>query len=237
MSLGKLTDAGHLGEQFKDMTIEEFKDMARATFWQTYGRYESATGQMYCELEHNGDADHTKGSVKWRKGITNGEVLEDEVLERDEAIPKFFELIDKGYTLAFHGITDSDFKKGFAEQAKGFSQIKRDGLLGMYVNGKKFVRVNENVDKTYSIEHGYDGLLTGAERGLNESEALAGLQKALDDGFVRDGQPEPELNFNPFEAWGIGAESSENDSELEKSEPKLAEGQFDMSAFEGMFDD
>lgn len=233
MSIGKLSDAGHLGEAFKGLTLEEFKKKAEETFWMTYGRYENASGKMYCELEHNGaDDNHEAGSVKWRKGVTGGKVLEDEVLERPQAIGKFFRMVDKGYSLVFNAITSADFETKRLEQVETFSPMKREGLLGEYIKGSESFRVNE-YGGLYSVERLFDGMITGGKHELTEADARAELELALEEGFVREGADEPESSFDPFAAWrvdDVADEDAEKDSGTDADVP-------DMSALLKAFDD
>jgi len=236
MSIGKLSDAGHLGEQFKDMTLEQFKDHIKKTFYQAYGRYENASGKMYVEIEHNGAVDnHEAGSVKWRKGETgNPELIEDLVLEREQAIPKFFmEVVEKGYSIVFSAITPDDFTKGHEKQELAKSAMAREGLLGIYVRGKEFFRVNE-YEGNYSVERGYDSMITKGKHQLTESEARLEIDLALAEGFRREGEEEEIECVNPFAAWGVtNDEAAETNVELQNKPPK--EGEFNINGFAAMF--
>lgn len=202
MSLGKLTDAGHLGEEFKGMTIEQFLKKIEEMFYKAYGRYENASGKMYVEIEHNGaDDNHEQGAVRWRKGITDGEVLEDVILERRQAIPRFAEVVHKGYYLVFNAVTPADFERENEKHRNTFSAMKREGLLGEYVRGEhESFRVNE-YEGVYSVERLYDGSITAGRHGLSEADARAELEKARAEGFCRESDTLIQTSINPFAAW------------------------------------
>lgn len=227
MSLGNLSDAGHLGEKFKGMTIAEFLEEIQKSFYRAYGRYENASGKMYIELEHNGDADnHEHGSVKWRKGETGGELLEEETLERPQAIIRFTEIVHRGYYLAFNAITAEDFERERAKQLEGFSAIKREGVLGKYVRGEKEIFRLGEYQGVYSAERLYDGLITAGKHGLSEEEARAELASAIEQGFHRDGDEAVVVSSNPFAAWEVDTvadEDAERDSGKDADVPDMSE--------------
>jgi hypothetical protein len=200
MSLGKLSDVGDMGELGKGLTLAEFKAELEKAFWQAYGRYENASGKLWIEIEHNGDADFNAGSVKWRKGeVGNPELLEDLILERKEALVKFANLMNKGYSIVFRAVTTADFEKNNEKRLAEQSSITREGLLGTYYRGQSFFRLSEFGD-VYSAERGYDGVIMSAKHELDEAAARLELNAALEDGFRRKGE-EIEESFDPFAAW------------------------------------
>lgn len=232
----KKNDAGSIAEEFKGMTLEAFKELARREFYSTYGKYENASGKMFIELEHDGDAeDHTKGSVKWRKGLRGqDELLEDLTLTRDEAIPRYFELIEKGYSRTFKAITAEDFAKENEAQRLAQGEMMREGLLGVYYKGKAFFRVNEYEKGEFSIERGYDGQIIEGQHECEEWQAKMELDKALMEGYRKEGEEEVEDAVFSFDAFDIEIQGNEF-AEERKATPK--EGEFNFGAFSEMFDD
>lgn len=231
MSLGKLSDDGNLGEEFKDLTLAEIKTKLEETFYKAYGRYENVSGKMWIELYHNGDADdHTKGSVVWKKGtIGQIELDEDEILEREKAILRFIRLMQKGYSLVFQAVTKEDMDKHNALRVTAQSNAQREGWLGIYYKGKSFFRINEYSKGQFYIERGYDGTVseTSVE---SEGGAKFELDIALTQGYHREGEDADEY-VNPLEAFGYEVEDT---IESVEQKAKPVEGEMPDSFFEMM---
>lgn len=220
------------------LTLEQFKDFVKQKFYTQYGRWENASGKMFVELEHNGDADdHNTGSVKWRKGIRldsgESDITEDVVLERTEAIPRYSSLVHKGYSRIFPAITAEDFEKENQKRRSLESALQREGLLGLYYKGdKEFFRLSEFERGLYSAERGYDGCITSGKHELTVSSARCELDFALAEGFRREGEELPDLCMNPLEAFGVEIQGNIAIDEA-RATPK--EGEFNMGGFAEMF--
>lgn len=214
MSIGKIADASNFGDDFKDLSLEQIKEKLKAKFYTAYGRYSNVSGKMWLELYHNGGDDHTKGSVVWRRGtVGKAELDEDEILDREVAIPRFMELMRKGFSLEFNGVTKEDIEKYNALRITSQSNAQREGWLGIYYKGKSFFKVNEYSKGQFYIERGYDGI-TSESSIESEGGARFELDDALDKGFRREDENEGEY-VNPLEAFGC-----ELDNTLEAIEHK-----------------
>lgn len=201
MSIGKITDSSSFGDEFKDLTPEQIKEKLKEKFYIAYGRYSNVSGKMWLELYHNGGDDHTKGSVIWKRGTVGKDVLdEDEILDREVAIPRFMELMRKGFSLDFNGVTKEDIDKYNALRITAQSNAQREGWLGIYFKGKSFFKVNEYSKGQFYIEKGYDGI-TSESSIESEGGARYELEDALDKGFRREDENEGEY-LNPLEAFG-----------------------------------
>ncbi len=233
MSLGKVSGVGNLGSELEGLTPEQIKSAIKEKFSKVYGRYENVSGRMWAELYHN-EGDKTEGDVIWRKG-TGDEITEELILEVPQAIMKFMELVHKGYSEEFKGVTQADIDKGNAMRKQKQSAPQREGWLGIYYKGSHFFRISQFKADDYYIEYGYDGCPT---RTMNENEGGARyeLDMALSKGFRRKGEEEVEFT-NPMEAFGLELDTMEAQDEEKRlaqraSEP--ADGDLPDSFFEMM---
>jgi hypothetical protein len=232
MSLGKTSEVGQLGKVFEGLTFEEIKEKIIQKFSEAYGRYENISGKMWVEVYHN-EGDKTNGNVIWRKG-TLDEVTEETILSIPQAIGRFMNMIEKGYSLSFKGVTQSDMDKGNAVRLETQSTPKKQGLLGTYYKGGSFIRFNQFKADEYYIEYGYDSAVTRTEI-ENESGLRFELNKALANGFTRDGLDNTFVN--PMEAFGLGLdtlEANEEQERLAKEATKPVDGELPNDFFDLM---
>lgn len=233
MSLGKVNNAGKLGAEFEGLTPEQIRQKIVQKFSESYGRYENVSGKMWAEVYHNENSVDDTDKVIWRKG-TGDEVTEDLTLSHPQAILKFMELVYKGYSLDFKGVTQSDIDKGNALRREQMTAPEREGWLGTYVKGNHFFRINTFKRDEYYVEWGYDGCTTQTSV-ENEGGARFELDMAKSKGFRREGDVEADF-VNPLEAFGleldtIEAGEEELRKEAKKSEPvdgELPDDFFDM---------
>lgn len=232
MSLGKVSGVGKLGAELEGLTPDQIKAKIVESFSKVYGRYENVSGRMWAEVYHN-EGDQTEGQVIWRKG-TGDEITEDLILTHPQAILKFMELVHKGYSQEFIGVTQVDIDKGNAMRRQGLSAPQREGWLGIYYKGDHFFRISQFKANDYYIEYGYDGCPTRTSN-ENEGGARFELDMALSKGFKRKGEAELEFT-NPLEAFGLELDTVEADEERirlaeRKSEPadgELSDEFFDL---------
>lgn len=227
MSLSKVSEVGNLGDDFKGLTLQQIKDKICEKFYVVYGRYENVSGTMWVEVYHKGSEDYSQGEVIWRKGTINkSELDEDEILTREVAIPKFIDLINKGYSLEFKAVTQSDMDTQNALRIEQQSTLKREGWLGIYYRGDSFFRISQFKKDEYYIEQGYDGVTINTSF-ETEAGAKYELDMALSEGFRREGIEEAIL-VNPLEAFGLVLDTIET----QKAIP--AEGDLPSDFFELM---
>lgn len=208
MSLGKVSGVASLGNELEGLTPEQIKEKVIQKLSEVYGRYENVSGKMWVELYHN-EGDRELGDVIYRRG-TDNTVDEETILTHPQAIIKFMEMVHRGYSVVFKGVTQSDMDKGNAMRVQRQSNLQREGLLGNYYKGNHFFRISQFKADDYYIEYGYDGCPT---RTMNENEAGARfeLDIALSKGFRREGAEDTLELINPLEAFGIELESEEAD--------------------------
>lgn len=220
MSLGKVNKIGNLGKEFEGLTPDQIKAKIVQKFSESYGRYENVSGKMWAEVYHNEKSVDDTDKVIWRKG-TGDEVTEELTLSHPQAILKFMELVYKGYSLDFKGVTQSDIDKGNALRRERMTAPEREGWLGTYVKGDHFFRINTFKRDEYYIEYGYDGCPT---RTMIENEAGARfeLDMAKSKGFRREGA-EDEYFVNPLEAFGLELDTIEAQEEAVRQEEKAKE--------------
>lgn len=229
MSLGKVGKVGNIGEEFEGLTPEQIKAKVIEHFSKVYGRYENVSGKMWAEVYHNENASEDDvNKVIWRKG-TGDEVTEDRAVSHPEAILRFMDLVKKGYSLTFKGVTQSDIDKGNAVRVQHLSAPQREGWLGTYHKGDHFFRISQFKADDYYIEYGYDGCTTRTSN-ENEGGARYELDVALSKGFKREG--EDDYFVNPLEAFGIELDTIEAREEADKPKPTadgdLPDDFFDM---------
>lgn len=198
-------------KEFEGLTLEQIKEKITEQFYSVYGHYESTSGKMWFEVFHRNSADadnseFTKGDVIWRKGI--GEEMEsEEIMSREDAITRYMRAIKGGFSQVFKAVTAEDIDKGNELRLMRQSIGKREGWLGTYLDGKRFLRISQFREADYYIELGYDGIVTET-RIASEYEVRLKLELALDEGFVKEGtNVEDDNEYNPLEAFGIFTES------------------------------
>jgi len=232
MSIAKTSETGDLGSEFEGLTPKQIKEKLIETFYKAYGRYHNVTGKMWVEIYHNGDpTDTRKGMVIWRKGTyEQDELLEDEILEREVAIPRFISLMGRGYTRLFEAIGQSEMDTHNKLRLAKQSTAEREGWIGVYYKGKSFFRLNEFSRGEFYIERGYDGAVHETSK-ESEGGAKYELEIALADGYRKVGEGEEEVDFvNPLEAFGINLTDT-IEAQEEQSKPKdgeLPDSFFDM---------
>ncbi len=227
-SLTKANDAGEIAKEFEGLSIEEFKKMLIQKFFCVYGRYENYSRKLFFELYHSGktkDGEPLEGSVVWRKGEVDGEV-EEEVLERPDAIKRFTGTLEKGYTRVFKGVTREEVEKETAIHLSKRTALAREKALGIYYKGKSFFRLAEYTIGLYSVEKGYDGALFSGQHQLTEAEARCELAFALAEGYVREGVDAEEINVNPLAGFGVEVKDNK---EIEEVQTRPKEGEFNLS--------
>lgn len=188
---GSPTDAGDISPEFAGKTFEEFKKFVTKQFHATYGRYENNSGTLFFEVYHSetapdGYPDET--GVRWRKGLVGKEdEAEDEVIMVPTAITRYADIVGRGYTRIFKGVTEGDMENGRERLRVQMSAPAREGLLGTYRRGDSFVRVSEYKKGEYSLERGCGLIVNEGRHGLNETEFRGALAAILDEGFSMDG--------------------------------------------------
>lgn len=235
MSMGKVRGVGNLGKELEGLTPTQIKAKIIEKFSTVYGRYENVSGKMWAEIYHN-EGDTTEGQVIWRKGtIGQTDFTEDLILSHPHAILKFMELVHKGYSVEFKGVTQADMDKGNAMRLQSQSAPQREGWLGIYYKGEHFFRISEFKAGDYYIENGYDGCPTSSMN-ENESGARFELDMALSKGFRRKGEEE-DIFINPLEAFGLELDTMEAADEQKRLEVLAsvpADGDLPDSFFEMM---
>lgn len=232
-SLGKVGKVGNLGAEFEGLTTDQIKAKIVESFSKVYGRFENVSGKMWAEVYHNEQSVDDTDKVIWRKG-TGDEVTDDLKISHPEAILRFMELVQKGYSEVFKGTTQGDMDKGNAVLRERMSAPQREGILGNYYKGNHFFRISQFKANDYYIEYGYDGCPTRTSN-ENESGARFELDMALSKGFRRKG--EEEEFTNPLEAFGLTLdtiEAGEEEARLIEKNKKPVDGDLPDDFFEMM---
>jgi hypothetical protein len=222
MSIGKLSEAANLGEDFEGLTPEQIKEKILSQFHVTYGRYENVSGTMFFEMCHAPNPDQS-GMVHWRKGIKS-EITEDEIIDRETAIKRFIVAQQKGYQRTIEALTEEDLTRERSRMESNRSSLDREGLLTTFHKGKEFIRIKEYSKGLYSIERGYNGSVIEATHNQTETSVRAELDFAKDDGFFKEGEEEDEgFTANPLRFFGA---ETPNREEPKEKEPEVREGGF-----------
>jgi hypothetical protein len=226
MSIGKLSEATNLGEEFEGLTAEQIKEKILSQFHTTYGRYENVSGTMFFEMCH-APAEQS-GMVHWRKGVRD-EITEDEVIDRETAIKRFLKAQMKGYQRTIEALTEDDLSRERTRLNSQRSALDREGMLTTFYKGDEFIRVHEYTKGNYSIERGYNGTVIEASHDQTESNVRVELDFAKSEGYVKEGEEIEEAGGNPMRFFGITPEVLPE----EKKEPKVEEGSFNPKWLEG----
>jgi hypothetical protein len=191
------TDGGITGLVELLETLKKLSKDAKDNFHTVFGRYESASGQMWVEFYH-GDAPEM---VTIRKGFDE-ETNVNKVVTLSEALKEYRDVASKGYSLVFKGVTQEDMDKGNAERLQKQSKLHREGLLGTFRNGDNFIRINEFTKGLYYIEIGSkDTTFESLEYG--ELETLNLVKSYQDSGYSKDGGEKIEKpEFDPVALFG-----------------------------------
>lgn len=229
MSIGKLSEAANLGEDFKGLTPEQVKEKILGQFHVTYGRYENVSGTMWFEMCHEQDPEKA-GQVHWRKGV-GVEVTEDEILTREQAIKRFIAAQQKGYQRVSEALTEEDLIRARERTDAERSALDREGLLAVFRKGKEYISVKEYNRGRYSIERGYDTSVFEAQHDQSETAVRVALNFAEAEGFVKEGTEAVEAEGNPMKWFNLEdapAQAAENAPAPEEIE----EGAFNPKWFQ-----
>ena len=169
----------NIGEMIgAELTPENIEALITASFPTMFGRYESTSGKMAVEMCHA-----SEGKVRWKR-FEHDLVVEEALYDYKTVIPKFKDIVEKGFQPVFKALTEEDISREHAKRRKKLSKLARLNLLGTYRKGEDFVRVNEWGHENYFVEFGYRGTVTENRKDLTADKTLAILDEIDADGFV-----------------------------------------------------